>query len=161
MSRMLIGAAMPEHVKIDGRQLKRGNHNDKIVRDPAVDHHVFHQGRNKAFAIRDQVRCGVNMRKRNPQPTLHAAFGERDIDHAMFFAFWRDENVSRRRESFDASQRGCGRRSLSCNAIEPFREKMARKNASLGSGRNADCYIRDPFVQQVDCVLPVTEASNP
>jgi hypothetical protein len=133
MSRMLIGAAMPEHVKIDGRQLKRGNHNDKIVRDPAVDHHAFHLGCNKAFTIRDQVGCGVHMRKHNPQPTLHAAFGERDIDHAMFFAFRRDENVSCRREPFDAPQRGCGRRSLSFNADEPFSEKMARKNASLGS----------------------------
>jgi hypothetical protein len=44
MSRMLIRAAMPEHVKIDGRQLQWGSRNDKIVRDPAVYHHAFHQG---------------------------------------------------------------------------------------------------------------------
>ena len=66
MSRMLIRAAMPEHVKIDGRQLQWGSHNDKIVRDPAVYHHAFHQGRNKVVAVRDQVGCGVHMRKDNP-----------------------------------------------------------------------------------------------
>jgi hypothetical protein len=87
------------------------------------------------------------MRKDNPEPTLHAAFGERRIDHAMFFAFRRDENVPRRREPFDAPQRGYGSRSPSRNADEPFREKMAHKNASLGSGRNADCHICDPFIE--------------
>ena len=25
----------------------------------------------------------------------------------------------------------------------------------------SDCYIRNPFIEQVDCVLPVTETSNP
>jgi hypothetical protein len=87
------------------------------------------------------------MRKDNPEPTHHAAFGERRINHAMFFAFRRDENVPRSREPFNASQRGCGWISPSRNTDEPFREKMAHKNASLGSGRNADCYIRDPFIE--------------
>ena len=147
MSRMLIRAAMPEHVKIDGRQLKRGSRNDKIVRDPAVEHHAFHQGGNKVVAARDQVGCGVHMRKHNPEPTHDAAFGQRRINHAMFFAFRRDQNVPRSCETFNASQRGCGGRSLSRNADEPFREKMAHQNASLSSRRNADCYICYPFIE--------------